>query len=249
MSIRSLFAASALLLLPLAAQARHSHHHDHVHFQARDVVIPVVAAGTTVASTTAAASDLPGDAAIEDIQDIQQGLENLPKDLLSFVQGVEARLQTIEDLLEAMISGPSSSSPSSITPIALPSPYPTDFGEDTSSTPRPTSAIPSTTNHSSLAPTSTTSFDFDITSTTTRTTRITQTNTRTITPIPISASIRPYNGTTNATLTTGPASGGVAITYTISLALTGPYETTLQTQTRAARTPVPPPAQPAARGL
>lgn len=248
MSIRSLFAASAFWLLPLAAQSRHSHHHDHDHVRARDVVIPVVAAGTTVASTTAAPSDLPGDAAIEDIQDIQQGLENLPKDLLSFVQGVEARLQTIEDLLEAMISGPSSSSPS-VTPIALPSPYLTDTEEDTSTTFISPSAAPSTTSRSSLAPTSTSSFSFDITSTTTRTTRITQTNTRTITPIPISASIRPYNGTTNATSATGPASSGMAITYTVSLALTGPYETTLQTQTRAIRTPLPPPAQPAARGL
>ncbi|KAF7197700.1 hypothetical protein HII31_00789 [Pseudocercospora fuligena] len=53
-----------------------------------------------------------GNDAIEDIQDIQEGLSNLPGDLLSFVQAVEARLEEVESMLSSLMGGSSSATES-----------------------------------------------------------------------------------------------------------------------------------------
>ncbi|CAK3944428.1 Hypothetical predicted protein [Lecanosticta acicola] len=236
MSIRSLFAVASLLVFPAASHARHAHHQAHIH--ARQLVVPVGTADETVASTIVQPSDLPGNDAISDIKDMQNGLADLPGDLLSFIQGVEARLQTIETLLERLVS--SSSEPElTAGPTPLPSPFPTaDASTETTGMETTLPSWTATTTRGPFVPTSTYSRNFDITTTRTRTSKITQTATHTVTPSPITVTSKPYNVTTNRTLSTSTSwrpSSGMPTVYTVSLPLTNSDLTTLRTS----RTPAP----------
>lgn len=87
--------ASAWSFLPLNhVHARHVHRkplHQH-----RAVSSPSAVA---VAEPSISA----GNGLVSDIQELQQGLTNLPQDLISFINSIEQRLEEVETLLEALL--------------------------------------------------------------------------------------------------------------------------------------------------
>ncbi|KAK4627071.1 hypothetical protein CLAFUW4_04549 [Fulvia fulva] len=98
-----------LALLSTPASARHIHRrssHKHARQLVVPNVVPVVAVSPPTSPTPSAS--LPaitaGNAAIEDIQDIQEGLSDLPQNLLAFIQAVSDRLEEVEGVLQGLVS-------------------------------------------------------------------------------------------------------------------------------------------------
>ncbi|KXT03001.1 hypothetical protein AC578_702 [Pseudocercospora eumusae] len=109
-----------LFLLASSTSARHIHHRpSHQHSKRATPV--VIADAASPIRENVSPSITAGDDAIEDIQDIQEGLSNLPGDLLNFVQAVEARLEEVESMLSSLMGGSSSATESvSSFPTRLP---------------------------------------------------------------------------------------------------------------------------------
>lgn len=122
------FLALSCAVLTARCDARHMHRF-HMHHEHRRQVPSVTVTSENVPSTTefASPSITAGDAAIENIQQIRNGLSDLPANLLSFVQAVEARLEDMESMLLQMMSSTSAeqtttSTPAASTPASLESP-------------------------------------------------------------------------------------------------------------------------------
>lgn len=170
--------------------SRHVHkRHLHKH-HVRELDIPTATSIEEPSQAIeASASFTAGNAAIEDIQAIQEGLSDLPKDLLAFVQAIEHRMEEMEALLQSMISGSSHTISSS---RSIPSAFATT---STRTLPTPdftglsihltgtfeTILRTASTSRSSSSTTSSQSFMI------TRTSHITRT--RTITPVSVATSI------------------------------------------------------------
>ncbi|EME46645.1 hypothetical protein DOTSEDRAFT_52076 [Dothistroma septosporum NZE10] len=109
-SITTMITASTALLILLTTpiSARHIHRQSSHRHLRRHVVPNVPDSSVTTPSLPVITA---GDAAVEDIQDIQSGLSDLPRNLLAFVQAVEQRLSEVEDVLQSLVS--SSSQPTS----------------------------------------------------------------------------------------------------------------------------------------
>ncbi|KAK4503541.1 hypothetical protein PRZ48_004456 [Zasmidium cellare] len=113
---RSLSKLALLLCISPLTTSRHVHkRHLHKH-HIRQLVVPAVTSIEEPYPTTEVpASFTAGDAAIADIQAIQDGLSDLPKDLLKFIQAIEHRVEELEALLQSLISGSSDVATSSIS--------------------------------------------------------------------------------------------------------------------------------------
>lgn len=88
--------------LVVSVSTRHIHRpqvHQHQRRQAVPVTTTAVETSSLTTAVTAAASFAAGNDAIADIEKIQAGLSDLPADLLSLVQSVEARLEFMESVL------------------------------------------------------------------------------------------------------------------------------------------------------
>lgn len=102
--------APAVLLLTSQTAARHTHHH---HVRQVAVAVPIISADPSP-TTTIQATRVPGQASsevISDKQDTKEGIEDPPTNLLSYIQSVEQRLETVEDLLQSLLS---SATPTSV---------------------------------------------------------------------------------------------------------------------------------------
>lgn len=117
LSLYSAFCA----FLAASASARHLHraqihHHEH---QRRQALTATPALSSEEVSPTAVyvpiASITAGDDAIAEIQQIQEGLSDLPANLLSFVQAVQARLEDMERMLIELMG---SSAPTPVPTIS-----------------------------------------------------------------------------------------------------------------------------------
>ncbi|KAI5359279.1 hypothetical protein Slin14017_G101810 [Septoria linicola] len=99
------FYSACCAFLAASASARHLHRaqmHHHEHQRRQAVTTTSALTSEEVSPTTVnvpVASITAGNDAIADIQQIQEGLTDLPANLLSFVQAVEARLEDMERML------------------------------------------------------------------------------------------------------------------------------------------------------
>lgn len=105
--------SSLLLLLPFLHQtvsARHVHrqqlHRHHARqMQTPSPTIETISAASTV--ETSIPSITAGNSVIADIQDVENGLANLPRDLSNFILAIEGKLQAIESMLAGLLAGSS----------------------------------------------------------------------------------------------------------------------------------------------
>lgn len=242
-----------LALLTTTATARHAHRRSS-HIHARQLVVPDIAVdGDTPSSTT---QPLPaitaGNAAIEDIHDLQSGLSDLPRNLLAFIQAVDQRLGEVEGVLQSLVSSSSQAAPpapeepasSAIGWSTFLPPSPTPVSTATSIPSPILSATPPLPSTDLLQPISTiappapyTPASTPSSFATTWTSRMTSTRTRTSTStihIPIAtgtgAPYMPINGTA---ITSSASATGARAVYPINLPLKQTFVTTL----RAAATP------------
>lgn len=175
--------------LVASVSTRHIHRaqvHQHQYRQAVPVTITAVETSSlttavTAAAAPAAASFAAGNDAIADIEKIQAGLSDLPADLLSLVQSVEARLEYIENVLQELVGSTSTSVSSTlpVSPTLLPQPS-TLIRSTTATNPTTASSslVPSLPALSSRNSSSTSRISYN---TTTRTSRVTSTRIQTIT--------------------------------------------------------------------
>jgi hypothetical protein len=104
---RSLSCIISLSLLYNLATSRHIHAHAmqrHRH-HVRPIAAPALEASTMSTTSASIAAVTEGSTVVSDIQEIQNGLTNLPSDILNFVTGVEQRLQALERMLASILSG------------------------------------------------------------------------------------------------------------------------------------------------
>ncbi|KAF2169145.1 glycoside hydrolase family 18 protein [Zasmidium cellare ATCC 36951] len=104
----SRFLHKLVLLLSISplTTSRHVHRRPIHKHHVRQLVVPAVTAIEEPSTTTEVpASFTAGDAAIEDIQAIQDGLSDLPRDLLTFIQAIEHRMEELEVLFQSLIPG------------------------------------------------------------------------------------------------------------------------------------------------
>ncbi|KXT15181.1 hypothetical protein AC579_3934 [Pseudocercospora musae] len=238
-----------LFLLASSTLGRHIHHRpSHQHSKRATPVVVADAASPVMENVSP--SITAGNDAIEDIQDIQEGLSNLPGDLLNFVQAVEARLEEVESMLSSLMIGSSSAaeSVSSSRTRLPPAPFATSLMAVNSTASTTASPVFFTTSTPSSASTSSTSHlpgDIPVVPIPTgfRTSRITSARIKTVTLQPPQAtgmSWPPLNSTSShgyytatfattggltpvpfRTVTVVPAPGTNAVTSTITTSSTG----------------------------
>ncbi|KAF2215896.1 hypothetical protein CERZMDRAFT_94283 [Cercospora zeae-maydis SCOH1-5] len=186
--------------LTASCDARHMHRF-HMHHAHRRQLPSATATSDNVPTTTdlaPAASITAGDAAIENIQEIQNGLSDLPANLLSFVQAVEARLGEMESMLLEMMGSSSTAEQT----VSAASATPTNAIESAStptSLESPTIIFSSTSSSPASYPTESASLPGVIPvvpvqsawPTTFRTSRVTSTRTRTVTLSQTTSTISP----------------------------------------------------------
>ena len=122
LSSQSLLCIITPLLLCNLVSARHIHGHRMHRHHVRPLATPTL---PPLPSTAVTSADLPavteGDAVIADVQEIQNGLNSLPADILNFIQAVEQRLQGVESVLSSLLSGaPATSSASATDYLPIP---------------------------------------------------------------------------------------------------------------------------------
>lgn len=180
--------------------ARHVHYRQLYKHHARQLVVPAVISIEPSSTAPDPASFTAGDAAIADIQAIQDGLSDLPKDLLTSVQTMQHRMEEMEALLQSLISGSSglaSSSRASPEPIEPTSTATTPIPDFTGlsiplTQPFETTLSTVRATHSSKVSSSTSQ-----SLTVTRTTHITRTHTVTPAIVTAPGGFFPANGTAN----------------------------------------------------
>ena len=143
LSPRSLFCIISLSLLCNLVTSRHIHGHAmHRH---RHHVRPVAEHLLDTAIPSSTSASIPavteGSAVISDIEEIQNGLTNLPSDVLNFVTAVEQRLQALESMLSSVLSGTAEPAPPGTTSQASATEY---LSVPTSITSNPASSLSST---------------------------------------------------------------------------------------------------------
>lgn len=244
-----------IFIFALEAFAKHAHHH---HVRQVAVAVPIISANdapTTTISATRVSSQASSEV-ISDIKDIQEGLDDLPGNLLSYIQSVDQRLATVEALLQSLLAN---ATPTTIAELpSAPVVETSSVGSSSSRRapapfPATAAAVPAS---STAAPTGTA-----VLSSAYRTSRFTSTRTSVATvtrhmPIPVfstGALPRPYsyapigNGTL-ANPTAGLSASGtgakvvtltvavlpVPSTVTLPLSLAGSVPTTFATLVRTA---------------
>ena len=202
----------ACTFLAASASARHMHRPQLHQHQRRQAVTITAFETSSRAEDVPAASITAGNDAIADIQQIQAGLSDLPGDLLSYVQAVEARLETVESMLQVLMSS-TAVSPAVSTSVASAAPPSTFISSTTevATTPIPPpdfyawqSPSPASSIRSSSQRSSTTGGSHD---TTTITSRVTSTRLHTIT-IPAAISTSSYTSVSGGFPTSTFASSG-----------------------------------------
>lgn len=208
---------SALIFAANYASARHVHRRPAHQHQKRATPVMVYEEASPVVEVTRP-SITAGDDAIKDITDIQEGLSDLPGDLMNFIQAVEARLGEVESMLSNLMGSSAEAltvSTSSIRSPPTPFPQPSVNASATTTSKSSTIVSPIFFAGSSSFPASTSSTSSDVPDMVTtlpvptsfRTSRITSTRVRTVTVQPTATGLLwpAYNGTGNYTLSYAPS--------------------------------------------
>lgn len=214
-----------VFLLAQHAVSKHAHHH-HVRQTNIAVAVPITSTDT-IPTTTIQATRVTSQASnevISDLQEMKKGLDDLPGDLLTYIQSIEQRLETVESLLQSLLS---SAAPTTIA--ALPS-APAIKTSSSRRGPAPFTATEAAPVPPTETPTSTPSAS--LRSNIYHTSRITSTKTsiETVTwhmPIPVFStgalthpySYAPIDNGTLAKPTAGPSSGTGAKVVTLTVAV------------------------------